>query len=238
MGVGYNPKIVTRGMLTYWDAGNSRSYPGTGTTWNDLSGNGNTGTLVDGPTYASGALTFNGSANRVHGPSSFKWSADGTIGYQQMTISLWVRTTDSVGRFFSKPWNGSGQYNINVNPDGFYLVSGTTGTTSNAIGINTSILSGTWKNLVCWMDSTNMGYYIDAGISDSKAHLLSGAAPTSGDLNINLCLMSLYPYGSGWAGNASFSVNGDMSICKVYNRVLSLSEVRQNYFALKGRFGL
>jgi len=232
MGVGYNPSIVTNSLLAYWDAGNTKSYSGSGTSWFDLSGNSNTGTLVDGPTFSSNSLVFDGTSNRIHAPASLKWSADGSIGYGQMTISLWIKTTDTGGLFFSKPWNGSGQYNIGISADTFSLVSGTSTTTYNAIGLGTTLYSGVWKNLVCWMDGVNMGYYINGINQSSKAHSLTGAAPSSGDLSISLCLMSLYPYNSGWAGNSGFSINGNMAICKVYNRVLSSTE-REVFFQRK-----
>jgi hypothetical protein len=50
--------------------------------------------------------------------------------------------------------------------------------------------------------------------------------------------MTLYPYGEGWAGNASFSTLGEMSICRVYNRVLTAEEISQNFNALRGRYGI
>lgn len=53
MGLGHSPSIVTSGMVLALDAGNTKSYPNTGTTWTDLSGNGNTGTLTNGPTFNS-----------------------------------------------------------------------------------------------------------------------------------------------------------------------------------------
>lgn len=45
----YSPKIVTDGLVMYLDAANPRSYPRSGTAWNDISGNNITGTLTDGP---------------------------------------------------------------------------------------------------------------------------------------------------------------------------------------------
>jgi hypothetical protein len=59
--------VVTNNMLLYLDAGNSASYPGTGTTWTDLSPNGNNATSLTGVTYSSsngGYLSFNGAAYR------------------------------------------------------------------------------------------------------------------------------------------------------------------------------
>jgi hypothetical protein len=53
MAISYNPRIVTDGLVLALDAGNPKSYPGSGTTWTDLSGNGNNGTLVNGVGYNS-----------------------------------------------------------------------------------------------------------------------------------------------------------------------------------------
>jgi hypothetical protein len=238
MGLAHSPRMVTNGLVLYLDAGNTRSYLGSGTTWTDLSGNGNNGTLVDGPTYSAGSLVFDGVANKIHSSSSIKWSPNGAVGYQTMTIELWIKSSDTSGNYFSKPWNGSGEYNIRIGPGFFTLVSGTPTGTKN-LSINSSVYDGTWKNIVCWMDNTNMGYYLNNNqYSASQAHTLTGSVPTSGDANLSLCLMSLYPYGSPWAGSTSFSILGNMAVCKVYNRVLSTLEVSQNYNALKGRFGL
>jgi hypothetical protein len=237
MSVYAGPEIINDGLVLALDATNSRSYPGSGTTWTDLTGNSNNGTLVDGPTYSDGSLVFNGVANRVNSTKPiFKWTADGTIGYQEMTISLWVKTTDTGGNFYSKPWNGSGQYNMTITPTAFSILSG--GTSGNSLGFDSSIYDGNWKNVVCWVNATNMGHYLNASISASKAHGLTGNAPSVGDGNLGFCLMSLFPYSSGWAGNTGFSINGNMAICKVYSRVLTAAEVSQNFNAIRGRFGI
>jgi hypothetical protein len=47
----HSPRIVTDGLVLCLDAGNPKSYTGSGTTWTDLSGNGNNGTLTNSPTY-------------------------------------------------------------------------------------------------------------------------------------------------------------------------------------------
>ena len=61
MGLAHSPKIVTNGLVLCLDAGNTKSYPGSGTAWTDLSGRGNNGTLTNGPTYSStngGSVVF------------------------------------------------------------------------------------------------------------------------------------------------------------------------------------
>ena len=55
--------IITDGLVIALDAANTKSYPGSGTTWSDLSGNSNNGTLTNGPTFNSrngGSIVFDG----------------------------------------------------------------------------------------------------------------------------------------------------------------------------------
>jgi len=54
MAVGYNPRIVTDGLVLALDAGNTKSYPGSGTSWTDLSGNGRNATVNGSPTFTNG----------------------------------------------------------------------------------------------------------------------------------------------------------------------------------------
>jgi len=63
MGITYNTSIVRNGLVLHLDAANRKSYPGTGTTWTDLSGLNNNGTLTNGVSYQSvnqGAFNFDG----------------------------------------------------------------------------------------------------------------------------------------------------------------------------------
>ena len=70
MSVRYNTSIVTDGLVLCLDAGNRKSYVGTGVTWTDLSGRGNTGTLTNGPTYNS----VNGGSIDLDGTNDYvKW---------------------------------------------------------------------------------------------------------------------------------------------------------------------
>ena len=236
MGIAYNTSIIRNGLLLYLDAANRKSYPGSANTWLDQSGNANNITFVDGFTYNSnGSFTFDGTANRAQGAPSIKWSADGTIGTSTFTIDLWINTADTSGNYYSKPWNGSGQYNIRITPSSFIV--GTT--TTNTISFP-STSNSTWNNIVCWANSTVYGYNINGGANtSSSAHGLTGAAPSLGDDGLNTCFMSIYPYpNSGWSGNSTYSVAGSMASCKVYNRVLTNAEIQQNFNAFRGRYGI
>ena len=242
MGLAHSPRIVSSGLMLYLDSFNTKSYIGSGTTWSDISNNRRNCTFYNGPpTYAGGILTFDGldDLSQVASPSGlFSWTPDTTFN-QSMTLSVWIKTSDTSGYIISKAWNGLGQYNYRILPGSFDLVAGTTGTTSNSISFGRSLANGAWVNIVCWMNSTDMGYYINSNeFSGSKAHLLTNNIPSSGNGNVDLSIMSLYPYGAGWAGNAAFSVSGNLGIVQIYNRVLSSAEVNQNYAALRGRFGV
>ena len=84
MGIAYNPRIVTDGLVLALDAGNTKSYPGSGTTWTDLSGQGNNGTLnsVD---ISNGYSLFNAQADNINFGTNFKIA-------REKTLQFWFKT--------------------------------------------------------------------------------------------------------------------------------------------------
>lgn len=92
MGLTHSPKIVTNGLVLALDAANNKSYPGSGVTWYDLSGNGNNGTLTNGPTFNVGnlgSIVFDGTNDYV----SFNNSGTSTsfdFGTGDMTFTFWM----------------------------------------------------------------------------------------------------------------------------------------------------
>ena len=100
MALQHSPSIVTSGLVLCVDAANPRSYPGSGTTWYDASGNGNTGTLSNGPVYTSGIngyFTFDGVDDLATFPSTTSTNISTTI-----TASVWVYYISGNGRIFQK----------------------------------------------------------------------------------------------------------------------------------------
>ena len=68
MSISGGPDIVENGLVLHLDAADTNSYPGSGTLWTDLSGNGNNGTLTNGPAYSSnnkGYFSFDGTDDYV-----------------------------------------------------------------------------------------------------------------------------------------------------------------------------
>jgi hypothetical protein len=146
MGIAYNSRVVVEGLVLALDAGNLKSYPGTGTTWTDLSGNGNNGTLtnMDGGNLNSangGSFTFDGSNEYTQLPTT-------TLLRASATISSWINITDfttgkaSTGRVFIRRtgfnfnnlvafYNGGYSFETSTNSNPHEIAGRTTG---NRIG--------------------------------------------------------------------------------------------------------
>ena len=234
------PQIVTDGMILYVDFGNRKSYPGSGTTISDLSGNDYNGTIYNGAVFSgtnSGIMSFDGANDYVGftSPNSrFSWTPSGA-GLNSMTVEMWVKSSDGTGRIFSKPWNGNGEYNYWIDGAMFGLGAGA----SAYYLYMTSFATGVWEHIVGVVTPTTVSAYkggvLNAGPS---AHGLTSNIPPSGNSNTALAVMTLYPYGEGSWNYPSHAILGDMAVFRMYNRALSANEILQNYNSTKTRFGL
>ena len=231
----YGPRIVTNGLVLCLDAGNSKSYPGSGTVWNDLSGNGNNGTLVNGPTYSSaskGSIAFDGTDDKVDcGSSSLN-------NLTLFSLILWIRRINNspagngFDRLLSKRTNaGWWELYISTTHQPSFAADFVT-TDLNRVANNTIVLNQ-WNMITCtWTgaaSASSVRFYIN-NIETSYSFSSDGVgARVSETTNVTVI------------GNADFGSRpfyGNISNALVYNRVLSANEVSQNYKATKGRFGL
>jgi hypothetical protein len=235
------PIIVRDGLVLDLDAANPLSYPGTGTTWTDLSGNGNNGTLINGPTFDSGnlgSISFDGINDYVSlsSPSNkWAWTPSATTGYNVLSIEMWTKSTDTSGRYFSRPWNGSGEYNYWLTADGWYQQIGNQSSNRTF----TSLATGNWEHIVCVVTATQSAVYRNGTVNQNfSSHNITNNTPASGNSNLPLAIMTLYPYGSGWGGDTGHAILGSVSNFKIYSRVLSPEEVLQNFNATRGRYGI
>lgn len=239
MGLAHSPRTITDSLIFALDAANIKSYPGTGNIWFDMSRKNNHFYLRNAPTFQGTYFANDGTNDHYStsgNPNNFAWTPNGAVGNSTITIDMWVRSSDTSGVFFTKPWNGSGQYNIFIYPTSFVLLCGTT---SNSVTFGRTISNGTWTNIVCWANATDMGYYLNGiAFSSQKVHNITGDIPSAGNGNIECGLMTLYPYGEGWSGITGHNILGDIASCKMYSRVLTQNEVLQNFNAMRGRYGL
>jgi len=216
------PSIVTSGLVMNLDAGNTSSYSGSGTTWTDLSGNNNTGTLINGPTYSSansGFIVFDGTDDKVDcGNAS-------SLQITQGTISAWIKAdSGNVGfnGIITKQlaWSLFVKDNILISYDWGNAAERTTGIT---------VGNGTWKNVAMTFTET-------VGTPSNNAIIYVNGSPvlTTTVKHVN----QTAPVQIGDGNNTSQNFGGNVSQTLIYNRALSASEVLQNYNALRGRYGL
>ena len=225
MATHYNVKTVTDGLVLALDAANPKSYPGSGNTWRDLSGNGNTGTLTGSPTYVSansGSIAFNGSSQ--YGTVSNNI----TSGTGDFAVSIWVYKTEiSTNRYIWDFGSNGGTLTSGTSQGpGFRYYNPTIGTGSPLYTSGPTHNINTWYNIVISRISGTTYFY-------SNGSLIVSAAD-SGNIGSWGPALTVGSYGGG-----GFNHQGNISNLLVYkNKGLTAAEVLQNYNALKSRYGL
>lgn len=233
----YYPRIVTDSLSLCLDAGNRESYPGSGTSWRDLSLNGRNSTLT-GPVYSAlnlGSIVFDGVDDiSVTGalPGSFAsftvmvWLFPSTFTNWQNVIDCnyaYNATTGNIGPRLEIDGSGGAGWNysdITNSNDRFY------GQSTGQMQLNR------WNHSAITYDGTNSSTYYNGAPTGAVRGVGSGGAPTGfiGTMN------NVY-IGRGFSlANRFF--NGRVSNVLIYNRALSAAEVSQNFNATRGRFGI
>ena len=231
------PHIIKDGLVLALDAASKRSYPGTGTTWYDLTTNSLDATLNSGPTFSTdndGTMVFDGVNDY------------GTIGSSSLTsinvltFELWLNrtgiatTTAPYDRIFQKDGGISGYpawgWHINEsNPSPISFKSawgGSSGQTNNSVDFNTNdqITLNEWNCLATTINSSLL-----------VSNYFNGSLSSTGTLNnAPMTTQNIIRIAQG----DSREFQGKISCIKIYNRALTADEVNQNYNALKSRFGL
>jgi hypothetical protein len=241
MSLAHSPSIVTSGLVLYLDAANSKSYPGSGTSWLDLSGTGNHGTLTNGPTFSSnnnGSIVFDGTNDSVNGTIS------GSIFSGNFTQSAWIYklnantawqgvfTNSSPATNFTylmtfgngsgvAPFNSVGVNQVGISESGVFV---DIGTHINRWLYITITKSGSTLNIYCFKDGS----------------LLQNSGTISWNSG-NFATTNNYQVGRHWAADFStghLPLQGNISQVSVYSRVLSAAEILQNFNAMRGRFNV
>ena len=234
------PDGISNGLVLALDAANKVSYPGSGTSWYDLSGNINNGTLTNGPTFSNanvGSITTDGIDDYVNlgNASTIK------MGTGNFTISVWVKILTQTGSpnykliITSKqaPAAAAGYgfaWNNSVNK---FLWSTANGSSSSEIfTTNTwASLVNVWANIVMIRQNgaTNNGHFYINGVYESLA---SSATVLNVDTTTNMTIGNTADFYS------LYWFKGTYGTVQIYNRALTAVEVLQNYNETKSRFGL
>ena len=245
MGYFNGPKIVTDSLQLYLDAGNPKSYSGTGTTWNDLTENSDTfaSTYYTYPSIAGSRARqyFNFINNGTTVNNIYNSSAKLTTYTQrQYTRIAWFNLQTS-----SSEWSPIIQNSIGNNSDmgltinnGYihfrhYTKTQSGGTADGDYGVNSAstVSTNTWNMAAIAVDlfSYNVTFYIN-GVYNS-----SSALTTIGNAASNTIIIGGASTDS-YSGNRMFK--GYIASVMHYNKLLQPTEIFQNYNAMKGRYGL
>jgi len=231
------PRIVTDGLILCLDAANTKSYPGSGTAWNDLSGSSYNGTLYNSPAFSSankGIINFDGTDD--HCPLDTTTSSEIRNISTPYTLMAWIRphtqhTGAIVGAYscsgttmgiYFRVYSNSG----NLRAQAFYTTStGGFGARENY----TTVATDTWHQLSVVVTGTTSAAYMKIYVNNIPSSNYSIGA-----------IMALNTVGwrIGRANCGGDYFNGEIGRVSMYNRDFSASEIEHNYNALKGRYGL
>ena len=225
MGSAAGPNLVTDNLILYLDAANTNSYSNSGTTWNDLSGNGYDATLTNGPTYNSdngGYFIFDGTNDHAVIDSSFQVSTSGTYSFEAWIYKT-ATSVNNAGMLISGGYGGDIDGIIISTED--YAISGTIrvfslGGTCAAVYYNgvSQTLRG---DSIGTNENFNLNEWIHIAVTGITVNNTDGAAHHIGQNN-----------------NDTNEFGGRISNIKLYDRTLTAAEVKQNFNKLRWRFGI
>jgi len=228
MGVTYNNRIVTDGLVLCLDAASKRSYPGTGTTWTDLMGS-NNGTLtnMDAANFSDGnggSLSFDGANERVDFGNVLNISGE-------ISISSWVKVDafpagSDRGLIVSKGYNGDEAYHFGFASGNLLRFYTYTSGTIHGVVYTHSLSVSRWYNIVGTFNGSTWILYIDSDFVDSN----------NDSTALRITSEPLIIGASSLSGSVSRFFDGSIASASIYNRALSADEIRQNYLSTKERY--
>ena len=240
MSIAVGPDVIEDGLVLCLDAGDRNSYAGSGSTWYDLSGNGNNGTLVNNPTFNSnngGSFGFDGTNDYV----TINANNGFDFGSSDFTIQLWCYDLNG-GPIISNGDNGSwttGGWSIDEfgNDTADFFIHRFLYIKSNGTLFSTNIYvhKNRWSHITICKNNNNVFFYLDGSLETTASSPGNLAAYTgTNDLSIG----SRRSGGSGLGSYILYQEGQIPSILIYKNKTLSAQEIRQNFNATKGRFGL
>jgi len=227
MSIGYGPRIVTDGLVLALDAADRNSYPGSGTTWSDLSGRGNNGTLTNGPTYSSsnaGSIVFDGVDDKVTFPNNTISTSSG------MTVEVWFKT--SSGTKYQDIFDLDDSYGVRIVTNSPFGPGAGTGK------IFTSFNTGTGDMIANYSVDTWYQVVLSGSGTSNFMHLNGVQVGTASQTVASSINLNTARIGNVDGDRASEYLVGNVSCLKLYNRALTSQEISQNFNALRGRFGI
>jgi hypothetical protein len=235
LGYRTGPRIITNNLSLFLDSMDKNSYPGTGSSWYDISGNNRNGTLVNNPIFnsefAKGSFEFNGT-NRIDLVSSNQITGD---SLQNISICIWINFTTSASAYVVAIQRGSTassliSLTINRNTLGQnsagqvgFLTRNFNNSSHVELNHDGGYNDGKWHYLVAIVDGLNRKLYVD-GIKKSED------SEGMQSVTSNTSIATIASFGS------TNYYTGYLSSVKIYRQSLSEDDIIKNYTAFKGRY--
>ena len=219
------PNVVTNGLVLALDAANPKSYVSGSTTWRDLSGNNNSGSLLNGTSFTSlngGGLLFDGVNDDVE--LNFTASSPSTTSYTYEIAFLPQVTSYSFKSLMGHSVYQGGGFSIGLHNTNRLYVQMYSGSTAYVAGppFNTNT-----SNVICvTLSGRNISTYVNGNLS-AFSTISFDVIKSASKIRIGNGVQG------GWGASNIIVFNS-----KIYNRALSPQEVLQNYNAQKSRFNL
>lgn len=228
-------QIITDGLQLWLEPDLYTSYPGSGTSVYDLSSNRYIATLVNGVTYSTArapSFGFNGATNyRYINTGQF-------LNSETFTLSSWFKSsiTTTYQMLFSKEQVGGAPWNYRMFlglTDGRVYADITNGTTASLAG-STNLCNGVWHNAVFVRSVAldTLYLYVDGVLITSVADGTTGSMANNQNVWIGL---SAY---TGASATGSYPVNGQIGQSLIYNTALTATQVKQNFNAMRAKYGV
>jgi len=236
MGLSHSPRIVTNGLVLALDAANPKSYPGSGTAFNDLSGNGKHFTWDAQPTFVSagGASYINTNGRFATGPASDSFGLTGSSGYTLIFLMQQITTNDNYSFLFSKTGTGGGNRGIAAHlawgGGTVYFDQG--GCCGSDTRVNIAVdTTSSWCMMSLRRDTNSSNRSI---IRNTTTLITNTSAAADISLISEPAYMNKNPNDLSLTG----AWNIKLGMMLTYNRGLSDVEITQNFNALRGRYGI
>jgi hypothetical protein len=221
------PSLVTSGLILNLDAS---AYAGVGNTWNDISGQNNTATLVGSPTFGTSPASF------TFGPNKHATTTKSNISLTTATFIAWVNPSQTQGSYTGIVFNRSGNGGSTVSATGLDLYS------NNSVGYhwNDTQASYNWNSNLLVPNNAWSMIAITVSANAATAYLCNSTGiATAINTNSHSTLTGLnFFIGCDPADKSSRAFVGKIATAMVYNSALSLSDITATFNAQKGSFGL
>jgi hypothetical protein len=238
MGVAYNPRIVTNGLVLALDAGNAKSYPGSGTTWTDLSGRGNNGTMFGSVPFTTDytqCFDF-ATASGVSSPNSslgFSLASAINSATGNYSFECWIKSSQTMSQqTLLSNAGGADGFRFGPGSNGVYILCGPTYTEGVVTWVS-AYDTAKWHQVVAVFDrngsqssgSPRVNIYLDGKYQN---YIALPSPQTSQSVVVGGIVKN--PCCQIWTGK--------LSSLRVYANSLTATEVLTNFYAGRGRHNI